>query len=322
VPAKRILIATWPFGECGREPLDLLEATGWDLVFNPHGRRLTAADVEELLEGVDAVIAGTEPYHTEVLARFVPRLRHIARVGIGLDNLDVAACRKLGISVSYTPEAPSQAVAELTVAQILNLCRGIPQSDRSVRDGTWNRFIGRLVSELTIGIVGLGRIGKRVCRLLEPFQPRILAVEIEPDREFCRTHGIEIADKQTLLTESDLVTLHIPATSENRGYISGSELKKLKGGAFLINTSRGPVIEEGELVRYLKSGKLGGVALDVFQNEPYTGPLARSDATILTAHIGASARRSRFDMELQAAEDAIESLSGRETRSPAPEGRL
>jgi len=318
VADKRILIATWPFGECGREPLDLLEATGWELVFNPHRRRLTADDVEELLEGVDGVIAGTEPYPTEVLARYVPKLRHIARVGIGLDNLDVAACRDLGISVSYTPEAPSQAVAELTVAQILNLCRGIPQSDRSVRDGTWNRYIGRLVSELTIGVVGLGRIGKRVCKLLAPFEPRLLACEIDPDREFCAEYGIKLVEKPKLFEKSDLVTLHIPAWKENHGYVGEPEFKLMKKGAFLINTSRGPVLDERALYDHLTNDNdVPGAAIDVFNKEPYSGPLATLDNTVLTAHIGASARKSRFEMELQAVEDTVTVISGGIPRHPA-----
>ena len=155
----KILIATYPFGATGREPLDLLEATGWEIVPNPHARRLKLGEVADCLAGVDAVIAGTEPYNAETLEA-TDRLRVISRVGVGLDSVDLDFCKNRGIRVTYTPEAPADGVAELTVANMLNLLRHIHASDRSVRERAWNRLMGRLVGEVTIGIVGVGRIAR------------------------------------------------------------------------------------------------------------------------------------------------------------------
>ncbi len=149
---KRILIGTHPFGKSGKKPLQLLEDTGWELIFNPYGRRLKAGEVETLIQNIDAVIAGTEPYPIEVLKS--SRIKVLSRVGIGLDNVPLKECKDLGIIVTYTPDAPSQAVAELTLANILNLARSIHQSDRSVRLSAWNRYLGLLLKEMRIGIIG------------------------------------------------------------------------------------------------------------------------------------------------------------------------
>lgn len=204
----RILVATSPFASSASKPRELLEASGHEIVYNPHGRRLKAGEVEQLLPEMDAVIAGTEPYPMEVVAK-CPRLKVISRVGIGLDNVNVRGCAERGVMVTYTPDAPSQAVAELTVAFILNLSRFVQQSDRSVRELAWNRMIGWLLEEQTIGIVGVGRIGSRVIRLLQPFDCRILCTDTAADPSRIAQLRAEWVDKDTLLRDSDVVSLHI-----------------------------------------------------------------------------------------------------------------
>lgn len=313
---KRILVATWPFGATGKNPLELLEQTGWELVFNPHRRRLRAHDVKDLLEDVDAVIAGTEPYNSETL-RNANRLQVISRVGIGLDSVDLEYCRDNNIQVTYTPDAPSQAVAELTVANILGLLRHIHRSNRSVRAGTWNRFMGWLVQETTIGIIGVGRIGSRVIGLLEPFHPTIMANDVDtnvygtpmPNTKWCPTEDI--------MRMADVITLHIPMCAENRHFIDRSLIAQMKTGAFMINTSRGGIVDTDALTDALVQNHLGGAALDVYENEPYEGSLTKLDNVVLTAHIGASARKSRYLMELGAAEDCIKILNGKPPNNDA-----
>jgi len=305
----RILIATSPFGKTGRKPFDLLEATGWELAENPYGRRLKAGEVGEHLAGMDAVIAGTEPYNAETLVR-ADRLKVISRVGIGLDSVDLKYCRERGIAVTYTPDAPSDAVAELTVANILNLVRHIHASDRSVREGAWNRLMGRLVRELTIGVIGIGRIGSRVVRLLEPFRPAIFACDTDP-----KVFGLELPNVtwcgcEEILKRSDLITIHIPLNEANRHFIDRDKLSLMRTGTLLVNTSRGPIVDEAALTDALLQRHLGGAALDVFEKEPYEGPLTRLDNVVFTAHMGASARESRYLMELGAAEDCIRVLKG------------
>jgi len=306
---KRILLATWPFGATGRRPLELLEETGWELVFNPYHRRLRPDDVTKLLVDIDAVIAGTEPYNCETLCN-ANRLRVISRVGIGLDSVDLRYCHDANIRVTYTPDAPSQAVAELTVSNIRNLLRHIHRSDRSVREGAWNRLMGRLVQETTIGIIGVGRIGRRVIHLLDSFGPTILANDRDPKVHGTTMPNTKWCSVEDIICAADVVTLHIPMCAENHHFINRDLIAQMKTGACMINTSRGGIVDTDALTDALVQNHLGGAALDVYENEPYEGPLTKLDNTVLTAHIGASARQSRYLMELGAAEDCIRVLSG------------
>ena len=313
-----ILIATSPFGETGRKSLNILEESGHKLIFNPLGRRLKKGEVSEFIHKVDAVIAGTEPYNEETLKNAV-NLKVISRVGIGLDGVDLNYCQNHNIKVTYTPEAPSDGVAELTVANILNLLRHIHASDHSVREGAWNRLMGRLVREVTIGILGVGKIGSRVINLLEPFQPKkILANDINKNLYETRYPHTEWCDIETLIKNSDIISVHIPMNKENKQFIDRNMISKMKTGAMLINTARGLIIDEEALTDALLQRHLGGAALDVFKNEPYEGVLVNLDNVILTAHIAASAKESRFKMELGAAEDCLRVLAGINPENEAP----
>lgn len=305
----KILITTFPFGKCGTKPLELLESSGHIVVNNPLKRRLKASEVPELIKGYDIIIAGTEPYPIEALENSV--VKAICRVGIGLDNVPLNFCKEKGIVVSYTPDAPSQGVAELTVANILNLSRMVLKSDRSVREGAWNRYLGYLLEEMTIGIVGLGRIGSKVVKLLQPFNPKILATDIVDKSDLAKEFNIEIVDKETLFKNSDLVSLHIPSNKENFQYANRKSISLMKTGSFLINTSRGPIVDEDALYDALVQNHLGGAALDVFSSEPYEGKLIKLDNVIFTAHMGASAQKSRFLMELGAAEDCLNFINNK-----------
>jgi len=302
-----ILIATYPFGLCGELPVRLLEATGWSIIYNFLGRRLKENEVREMLIGIDAVIAGTEPYNRDTI-QYAKDLKIISRVGIGLDSVDYSACLEKGVKVAYTPEAPSDSVADLTVAQIFNLLRGIPISDKSVKDGRWKRIIGESVKEIKIGILGVGRIGSRVIERLKPFGANILAHDISP--KISIGDGIKWVDKETLFKDSDLISVHIPLNDKNYHFVGLEEFSMMKEGAYFINTSRGSVINEKDLESCILNKHLAGCALDVFENEPYDGILKEFNNALLTAHIGASDKRARYLMELEAVKNCIEILNG------------
>jgi len=311
----KILITTYPFGECNIEPLNLLVSSGCEIVNNPLNRRLKSSDISNLIKNFDILIAGTEDYPIEVLEN--SQVKAICRVGIGLDNVPLNYCKKKGISVTYTPDAPSQSVAELTIANILNLNRMILKSDRSVREGTWNRYLGYLLEEITIGIVGLGRIGSKVAHLLQPFNTQILATEIIDKSELQKQYNIKIVDKKTLFQQSDLITLHLPNNKANYHYINRETISWMKTGSFLINTSRGPLVDEDALYDALIQNHIGGAALDVFTTEPYEGKLIKLENLIFTAHMGASAQKSRYLMELGAAQDCINFINKQELYNDA-----
>jgi len=315
---KKVFVATYPFGICEREPKDLLEdSSDLEVQYNSLGRRLKAGEVGNFLEDAHGVIAGTEPYTKEELDK-TKNLKVISRVGVGLDNIDFVACKEKCIAVTYTPEAPSDGVADLTIAQIINLLRGIFASNKLVHAGLWSRTMGRLIKEVKIGVLGVGRIGKRIIRRLKGFDAIIYACDIEPDYSFGEKYNIHWLNKRELFEKCDLVTIHIPLNEKNFHCVGIKEMSIMKEGSFLINTSRGPILDEKALESILENKHLAGVALDVFDKEPYSGPLKKFDNAILTAHISSSAHECRYLMELGAAKDCINVLRGINPDNPVP----
>jgi len=314
----KILVTTVPFGEADPMPLELLKTAGVAFDLNPFGRRFQENELAERIGPYHVLIAGTEPITRAVMER-APNLQHISRVGIGLDSVDLIAARELGIQVSYTPDAPAPAVAELTVAQMLNLLRHLPQADRGMRRGIWKRLMGRRLAECVVGIIGLGRIGKRVARHLSGFGSKILVNDIAPDLEFIEKHGLIEAAKEQIYAESDIITLHVPLTQETRGLIGPRELAMMKPDALLINTARGGIVDEAALAAALRTGKLGGAAVDVFEQEPYTGALTGIENCLLTCHMGSCSVDCRARMEREATEEALRFVRNEPLRSLVPE---
>lgn len=317
---RRVLITTVPFGEAHRRPLDLLEAEGIDYLINPIGRRLREEELAEMIGDFGIVIAGTEPITATVMQR-APHLRLISRVGIGLDSVDLLAARARGIQVAYTPDAPSPAVAELAIGLMLGLLRDVPGADRSMRNGVWHRFMGRRLCEMTVGVVGVGRVGKRVIQHLVGGFPgvRVLANDLEPDVDFGQAQRIRWVDKPTLYREADIITLHVPLTPLTRHLIGATEIEHMKPQAMLINTSRGNMIDEHDLAAALRAERLGGAAIDVFEREPYSGELATLERCILTCHMGSMSQDCRARMELEATEEVVRFLRNEPLRQLVPE---
>jgi D-3-phosphoglycerate dehydrogenase len=281
-----------------------VEAAGYVLVMNPTGRRLTEHEVTRLLgDDVVGMVAGVEPLTAAVLGS-APALKVIARCGTGLDHVDLDAARTLGIEVYSTPEAPSAAVAELAVAHILSLARRIPECDRAMRAGRWQPLMGSLLARQTIGIVGLGRIGNKVARLLMSFEPRLLGF----DTAARDGTPAEIVPLDDLLAQSDIVTVHVPLLDSTRGLIGAAEIARMKRGALLVNVARGGVVDESALLEALRSGQLGGAAIDCFSAEPYAGPLLECDQVQLSAHMGSYAREARALMEAEACDALVTGL--------------
>lgn len=302
----QILITTSSFDQDNNHALKSLQGAGLVIRMNPFRRRLTEAEVSDLLAGADVVgmIAGVEPLTGGVFSR-ASELKVISRCGIGMDSVDCAAAEARGIKVFNTPEAPVTAVAELTLALMLDLLRHVGQADRNIRNGSWKQIMGNLLEFQTVGIVGFGRIGRRVGELVHAFGARILAhdkaaVDVPAYAKSC---GL-----RELLEQSDIVTLHVPL-EPGTGYLIGKrELKNMKQGAFLVNTARGGLVDESALHDALVSGHLAGAALDTYQQEPYSGPLAKLSQTLLTAHMGSYAKEARAEMEREAAENLLRGL--------------
>lgn len=273
-----------------------------NLIYNPYKRKLNEEEVIKLVTEYqpDAIIAGLEPITRKVMKE-ATMLKIISRCGVGLDNVDMEAAEEMGIKVYNTPDAPVKPVAELTIAMIFALARNLLKLNLNTKKGLWEKTDAYLLSELTVGIIGCGRIGTRVASILYETGCRLLGHDIiEKNNKY-----FEKVTFHNLLTRSDIISLHIPLTPQNYHMIDRNEIRKMKPGAIIINTSRGGLIDEIALYEFLKNGHLGGAGLDVFEEEPYNGPLCGLDNVILTPHAGSSAGGSRLRMEEESVENLI-----------------
>jgi D-3-phosphoglycerate dehydrogenase len=316
----KVFISTVPFGSIDSYPIDILEKEpACEYLINPIGRKLKEHELADIIGDYDIIIAGTEPITATVMDN-APNLKLISRVGIGLDSVDLSYARKKGIQVSYTPEAPAPAVAELTMGHILNACRNIAFVDRKQRDGIWQRFMGRRLAQQTIGIIGTGRIGTRILKHLQGFSPkRILVNDIAPNKSLYELFNAESVSKETIYREADIITLHVPLTPVTHPLITAKEIAMMKPNAFLINTARGGMINEQDLYHALNEKKIAAAAIDVFENEPYGGELTTLDNCFLTCHMGSCTTDCRFAMEKLATEEAIRFINGEELEQLVPD---
>jgi len=315
----KVLITTVPFGEKNRLPFEQLDAAGVEYLINPLGRKLAEEELAEMITDYDVLIAGTEDITDFVMAK-AKKLKLISRVGIGLDNVDLLAADRRGIKVSYTPDAPAPAVAELTIGLMLSLLRSVHISNAQMHRGEWQRHFGRRIPEVTIGIIGTGRIGGRVLRRLQAFgSPRILVNDIRPDKNIAPDLKLEWVGKQEIYRQADLISLHVPLTKQTKNMISHDELMMMKLDAMIINTSRGGIINEADLGAVLNAGHLSGAAIDVFDQEPYSGDLYKIDRCLLTSHMGSMSIDCRTRMEIEATEEAVRFLNNQKLCGVVPE---
>ena len=315
----KALITTIPFCDKNRRPLDLLEKAGIEYLINPLNKKLTENELANMVTNFDVIIAGTEPIKEKVMDN-AQNLKMISRVGIGLDSVDLLAAEKHGITVSYTPDAPAPAVAELTIGLMLTLLRSAQLSNIEMHNGKWNRLIGRRLSEVTIGVIGVGRIGIRVLRHLQGFgSPRVLLNDISPNENIEKEFNIEWTEKETLLQESDIITIHTPLTAQTKNMVKKEHLLTMKEDAIVINTARGGIINEKDLYDVMKTGHLSGAAIDVFNFEPYAGSLCDIQRCILTPHMGSMSVDCRTRMEIEATEEAVRFLTNKPLECVVPE---
>jgi len=314
-----VLVTTVPFGQNNLLPIELLETAGVNYIINPLNKKLTENELADMVSDIDLIIAGTEVISDFVMSK-AKRLKMISRVGIGLDGVDLIAAKKRGISVSYTPDAPAPAVAELTIGLLITLLRSVQVSNMQMHQGKWNRLFGKRIADTTIGVIGLGRIGSRVLNRLAVFgTPRLLVNDISPSNDLSNKFKLEWVDKETIYKESDAISLHVPLTKATKNMITNKELRSMKSDAILINTCRGGIINEKDLYNVMKSGHLSGAAIDVFEEEPYNGKLREIERCILTAHMGSMSVDCRTRMEIEATEEAVRFIQNEPLMSEVPE---
>lgn len=312
----KVLISPAPLATCGGPFLDTLNAAKFELHFPNTGAQLNEDELMKHLAGCSAALAGSEPYTRRVLEAH-PQLKVIARAGVGYDAVDVAACTERGVAVCTTPGTNHDSVAEHTFALILGIARAVGWQNIRIKAGDWPRKVTQPLRGRVLGIAGLGRIGKAVAIRGAAFGMTLLAYEPFPDHAFAKQWNLTFVPFERLLTESDYLSLHLPLTAESRHLMHRKTLAQMKAGSFLINTARGGLVNEVDLLAALKSGHLGGAGLDVFENEPPgPNPLFELDNVLLTAHTAGVDVKSRDDMALSAAQSIVALSRG---EWPAPQ---
>jgi len=292
--------------------LDQLRSFAGNLVFNPHNRPLSEDELIPLLDGCDGCIAGLDPFNKKVIES-AETLKVISRYGAGVDNVDLAAAGEHNITVCNTPGVNAEAVADLAFGLMLCLLRKLLLLDRSTREGKWDRSIGAELYQKTIGILGLGAVGKAVARRAAGFSMKVLACDPALDTAYAQAQGIIPVSLDKLVAESDILSLHLPLKADTRHIINGDVMRNMKKGALLINTARGGLIDESSACELLRSGHLGGMGLDVYEVEPPHDPALFSlDNVVLTPHTAARTVEATALMATVSVQNLIDTLSGKD----------
>lgn len=309
-----VLVTARVFDAVGKGALEYLERQGCRVVVPRPFGPFKAAELLERLEDIDATLCSPDEYSAEVLgSEGARRLKVISRWGVGYDSIDVGEATRQGIVVAFTPGMLNETVADWAWALLLGIARRVPQAHDSVSGGEWTQHWGHDIAGKTLGIIGCGRIGQAVARRAAGFNMRVLGYDVVPSKE---ASGIEFVSLDALLGESDFVSLHAALTPENRGLIGEAQLRGMKPDAYIINTARGPLIDEPALARALREGWIAGAALDVFSAEPLPADNALRGAPnlILAPHQASFARETGEKVSMAAAEAIVSLMEGRPAR--------
>lgn len=302
---KRILICD----KMEQKGIEALVRAGFYVDYKP---QITKEELLTIAAEYDALIVRSRTKVTRNVIEAGKRLKVIGRAGVGLDNIDLQAAKERGITVVNTPEVLTNAVAELAIGLMLTVARGIAEGHRHLKKGEWikSKLLGTELLGKTLGIVGFGRIGRRLAQLAHAFGMKILVYDvIRPKEKALEEVEAKLVDIDHLLSNSDFISLHIPATLENYHFIDIEKLKKMKSQAFLINTARGSIIKEEDLVKALKNGLIKGAALDVYEKEPPTNTeLLSLENVVLTPHIGSQTKEAQVNAALTIADKVISLL--------------
>jgi len=308
----KVLIGPAPLDGIDAEFKKTLLAAGFELIYPKLGRQMVESDLRKMLPGIRAALAGSEPYTRSVLNDF-PDLKVIARVGVGFDAVDVPAATDQGVVVTITPGTNQDSVAEHTFMLLLSLARQLVRQHQLTQAGAWPRNANVPVRGRTLGIAGLGRIGKAVALRGLAFGMRVIAHEPMPDPIFIAQHSIQLLPLKDVFRESDFLSLHVPMSETSKHMINRETIGWMKPTAYLINTSRGGLVNEADLHDALKANRIAGAGLDVFEQEPpdKNNPLLQLENVILTAHTAGVDTKSRDDMALSAAQAVVDLSQGK-----------
>lgn len=304
----KLLVTTYPFGIHDKRPRELFkDIKGLTFYCNNTGSKYSNDELIHNLKSInpEIIIAGTESYTKDVID-VCKNLKIICRVGIGLDGIDIEYLKSRNIILTNTPDAPTNAVAELTILQMLNMLRKVQNvSEDMLRREKWNRYVGKELKDCNVGIIGVGRIGKSVIKKLEGFTPKKIYINDTDYNNLYETILIQPAEKEFIIRNCDIISIHIPLHRRNRDYIKMQDLEMMKRDVRLLNMSRGGIVNEKDLYAWLKNNPKSCAAVDTYENESYNGELCKLGNAYLTPHLGSCTLSSRYAMEMEAAENAL-----------------
>ncbi len=308
----KVLNTSRSFGKVSDRAIRFLEKNNCQFIETSKAKPLKEKELIEELKGVDGLIVGIDKVTARVIEA-ADRLKVISKHGVGVDNIDIKKAINKGIVVTNTPSANVNAVAELTIGLIFSLIRGIVRADKALRERKWERVIGEEIDGSIIGIIGLGNIGKAVAKKAKGLGMKVLAYDVCQDEDFARKFEIKYVPLEELLQKSNIISLHLPLTSQTRHILNRENLKLISPNCYLINTARGELIDEEALFEMLQKGKIKGAALDVFGKEPpFESPFLFLDNVVVTPHIGAYTQKAIEKMDMMAAENVVYVLQGKE----------
>lgn len=309
--AMKVLVTPRSYGRHDVHLKTELESKVGEVIYNPYGHSLSSEELQDLLPGVDGYIAGIDTIDRAALER-ADHLKVIARYGTGVDNVDLKAAKEKAIIVTNTPGANAVSVAELTIGLMLSLARRISEADRMTKRGEWSPISGICLEGKTVGLLGLGAIGKEVACRLQGFGCVVLAYDLLFLKDFALAHGVVPESFENVIQQADFLSLHVPLTPETAGMVDAGFIAKMKSGSFLVNTSRGGIIDEAALLAALETGHLRGAALDTLAEEPPDpgNMLLALPQVIITPHMGAHSDRAANVMGRWALQDCLNVLKG------------
>ena len=310
--AKKVLVTATNYSTYCSAAKALLEENGVEVIENPYGRPMTRDELLTVVGDIDGVVVGVDTWNEKIFAH-APKLRAMARFGVGVDNIDLAAAKAHGIQVTNAKGMNSNPVAELTVGLILSTLRNVPAFNASIREGKWDRFMGRDLAGMTVGLLGFGDIAQRVAKKLSGFDVSICAYDLYPNLEKARELNVEMISMEETLHRADVVCMHLPSLPSTHHIMDAQTFGMMKDGSYFINTARGALVDETALAQALRSGKLTAAAIDVFDQEPVRrdDPLFALPNLFATPHTAAATYDTYHNVGLATARQLLDVFAGK-----------
>lgn len=310
--AKKVLVTATNYSTYCSAAKALLEENGVEVIENPYGRPMTRDELLTVVGDIDGAVVGVDTWNEKIFAH-APKLRAMARFGVGVDNIDLAAAKAHGIQVTNAKGMNSNPVAELTVGLILSTLRNVPAFNASIREGKWDRFMGRDLAGMTVGLLGFGDIAQRVAKKLSGFDVSICAYDLYPNLEKARELNVEMVSMEEALHRADVVCMHLPSLPSTHHIMDAQTFGMMKDGSYFINTARGALVDETALAQALRSGKLTAAAIDVFGQEPVRrdNPLFALPNLFATPHTAAETYDTYHNVGLATARQLLDVFAGK-----------